>query len=56
MGLEYKIIAHQKFKTLIYSNPKLVEGSYYLYVDGEQTEYSFNVVSNDTESSIDFVV
>ena len=55
MGLEYKIIAHQKFKTLIYSNPELVEGSYYLYVDGEQTEYSFNIVSNDTESSIDFV-
>ncbi len=55
LGLEYKVTAHQKFKTLIYSNPELVDGSYYLYVDGEQTEYSFNVFSNDTESSIDFV-
>ena len=33
MELEFKIMANQKFKTLIYSNPELVEGSYYLYVD-----------------------
>lgn len=55
MGLDFKTTANQKFKTFIFSNPELVNGAYYLYVNGEQTEYSFNVGSNDTESSIDFV-
>lgn len=42
-GLEFEITAEQKFKTLIFSNSEVVEGTYYLYVDGVQTEYSFNV-------------
>lgn len=42
-GLEFELNASQEFKTLIYSNPNIEEGIYYLYIDDVQTEFSFNV-------------
>jgi len=35
--------ADEDFKTLILSNNKLSTGTYYLYVNGEKTEYSKSV-------------
>lgn len=35
--------AKEDFKTLIISNSKLTSGTYYLYVDGEKTEYNQTV-------------
>ena len=34
------VVAYQDFKTLIISDSDLTTGTYYIYVDGEKTEYS----------------